>query len=668
LQRNAQTNDKGIVMDNNLQSNIEDAFNSMLRTDYIPLRDTTKLQRLARYYVDYFGYLRQIVGESDQLIVGRRGTGKTTLLYRALIECVHSWNPKAESRANKRTLAIYLDLSKCQTLSDTSANNFDEFEHVFVSELVDSIKDELVRNWPDLGSDLGLFKKIFDREDVRRNTDSSDALNKLSSIVLSGIPRSEEEIGPRKYKSKDTASNTTAHKLGGAISSKGLDLTGEISESDSIGREFEVESARTTKSRLAITDILRVLGELRDACEMSHIVILVDEFSSLTQDLQRRFCTLLRKILGNHSGVYLKVCAITDNYSLGSSIILQRDIFQLSLDLDAYVERSDNLGNAMDGLRELTKVLVSERLKEYTHRPINDIFEDPDRAWIELSRSAMGVPRTVGIALKQAFYRCIQSGRSKIRASDIEYGIKYATKAYLDQFLGAAGLAIPGYCEDIWNSLIDRAIDERAKVDSTASHFMILPRNEEKLRYLNMFFLAHLITKGRTTKKEKLSRSLYAFDYGVCLENNLDYGTDKNTIRQQRFAYDDSLVEFDKYFVRTKEKQFQCTSCSSVYKESDLYIAGQLLRFCPKERADLREVITEDMYRADYTEEEIKIIGAIRSSQEEDKLLARQIADDVGCYVQKVAKFGEKLEREDVIKRKLHEDVGRKIYFKKENI
>ena len=400
---------------------------------------------------------------------------------------------------------------------------------------------------------------------------------------------------------------------------------------------------------------------------MSHIVILVDELSSLSSDLQRRFSTLLRKILGNHSGVYLKVCAITDNYSLGSSIILQRDIFQLSLDLDSYVERNDSLNNAMAGLRELTKALIHERLKEYTENKFVDIFEDPERAWTDLSRSAMGVPRTIGITLKQAFYRCLQSNKSKIRTSDIEYGIKYATKAYLDQFLGAAGLAIPGYCEAIWNTIVDRAIEERSKADSaTSSHFMILPRNEEKLRYLNMFFLVHLVTKGRTTKKEKLSRSLYVFDYGVCLENNLGYGTDKNTIRQQRFAYDDSLYDFDVYFVRTTEKQYQCSSCATTYKESDLYVAGQLLNFCPKDRADLREVVTEEMFSSDYTEEEMKIIGAIRSSHEEDRLLARQVADDVGCYVQKVAKFGEKLEREHIIQRKMHEDVGRNIYFKKE--
>ncbi len=62
----------------------------MLRTDYVPLRDIEKLNRLAEYYVDYYGFLNQILSENDQLIVGRRGTGKTTLLYRALVRaCGH---------------------------------------------------------------------------------------------------------------------------------------------------------------------------------------------------------------------------------------------------------------------------------------------------------------------------------------------------------------------------------------------------------------------------------------------------------------------------------------------------------------------------------------------------------------------------------------------------
>ena len=61
------------------EQKISEAFSSMLRTDYIALSDIEKLKLLSLYYVDNFGFLDQILSENDQLIVGRRGTGKTTL-------------------------------------------------------------------------------------------------------------------------------------------------------------------------------------------------------------------------------------------------------------------------------------------------------------------------------------------------------------------------------------------------------------------------------------------------------------------------------------------------------------------------------------------------------------------------------------------------------------
>jgi hypothetical protein len=98
-----------------------------------------------------------------------------------------------------------------------------------------------------------------------------------------------------------------------------------------------------------------------------------------------------------------------------------------------------------------------------------------------------------------------------------------------------------------------------------------------------------------------------------------------------------------------------------VYQEKDLYVAGVLLSFCPKDKENLVEY--SDSKFSGFTEEEVKIVGAIRSSSEEDELIARNVADDVGCYVQKVAKFGERMEREGVIKRKLKEKY---IYYKEE--
>lgn len=647
------------------QTALEDAFNSMLRTDYIPLRDTNKLLKLADYYVDYFGYLGQVVGETDQIIVGRRGTGKTTLLYRALIECIKSWATDGKSVAKPRTLAVYLDLSKCQMLANSEGSEFSDFEHVFASELAEAIHEEILRNWPEVDEKPGLYGRVFNSQETKRKNVTRDALLELANIISTGVPRAVDRSGPMKVSdaNEQIAEIKTDSKL--SFSPKGAALSAGAAASNKTVQKLETEQTVSVTYRLSIADIIRVLGDLRVAANISHIILLVDELSSLSNHLQRRFSTLARKILGNHAGVYMKICGITDNFTLGTSIIIQRDVFQLPLDLDAFVERSGTLNGAMDGLVELSRKLITDRVHVYANLDAAILFEDAPAAWIELSKSAMGVPRTLGIALKQAYYRALNANRSKITKADIEFGIKYASKAYLDQFVGACGVAVADFYDEIWSALLDKAIAERSKTEQPASHFLILPRNEVKLRYLKMFFLVHLLTQGRTTKKDKTTRSLYVFDYGICLENNLRYGTDKNVLRQQRFAYDDDLSKFDVHFDRVRDQQFICPKCGTIYKRSDLIVAGQVLTFCPKDKDDLQSY-TQHQDAVDYTEEEMKIVGAIRSANEEDELLARRIADDVGCYVQKVAKFGEKLDRDGIIDRKKKDDVGKNIYFRKD--
>jgi hypothetical protein len=650
--------------------NLEDAFDSMLRADYISLGDTEKLQLLGEYYVDYFRYLTGILSQTDQLIVGRRGTGKTTLMYRALVECMRSWNGKEDSIARARTLGIYVDLSKCQPIYDIDLEDSKEFEHIFVTEICEAITSEITRSWPDVQNEPGLFTKTFRSAEAKQIKLVQEQLRKLSDILVKGVPRLAVQSGPIKKKDRIEKTQTSEYKMGGSAkadvlsrSNLGVNASAEANSQKTLSTSEESECELEVVYRLTVQDIIKILGELRVQAKISAIFIFIDEFSSLGDQLQRRFTSLLRKILGNHAGVYIKLGAITDNYTLGSSIILQRDLFEISLDLDSYISRSASLQEAMDGLRSQVEQIVAERLKAYANLGIDDVFEDRESIWTELSRAAMGVPRTLGIILKQAYHRSTTDNRIKIRKTDIEFGIKYASQAYERHLQGASrdGIAIPSYIEDIYNAIISRASQEAAKSEAQASHFMVLPENEPKLKYLNMFFLVHLLTRGRTTKKDRTGRSLYCIDYGICLEHNLGFAEHKNVIRQQRFAYDDILVPFDRYFSR-HEDQYKCPVCKKLYSENELYVAGSELRFCINDKADLIKVTSGDPNN-NYTEEEIKILGAIRSATKEDKLIASKIADDVGCYRQKVARFGEKLQRRDLIMREKDEGLNVFIYY-----
>jgi hypothetical protein len=647
---------------------IGEAFNSMLRTDYISLNDTEKLSLLSQYYIDYFGVLPDVLSDTDQLIVGRRGTGKTTLLYRALVGCFQSWtkNYKSAGGAKARTLGIYIDLSKCQYIEDVEASDFAAFEHAFVNEVCDCIGEQLVRFWPELGEEPGVFGRLFKAAEVKRAAEVRQILERIGKTLREGMPRVTDRSAPVSAKDTSSTSRGRSAEVNATMKNSSASIGTKAGETSQNTASSEHSYSTQTTYRLTIADVLQLLDELRLKADLSATYLFIDEFSALSSDLQRRFSTLLKKLLGTHAGVFIKLCAITDKYTLGSSIILQRDLFELSLDLDAFVERAGTLNDALDGLRDFSRQIIESRFAAYGCPKAAEVFDDVEDAYTVLSRSSMGVPRTLGIVLKQAFSRSRQGDRHRaIRKGDISYGVRYASSAYLNQLLGAArdGVAVPAFYSEMWSALLSRAQAERRKSpDGDASHFMVLEKNDKMLSVLNMFFLVHLVTKGRTTKKDKSTRSLYCFDYGICEENNLGFSTDKNVIRQQRFAYDEVLEKFERYFGTTAEETFRCPTCNTVYGEAELKVSGIRLTFCPRDKTDLVS-LSSDIAKAQYTEEETKIIGTIRSASRSDEIFARRIADDVGCYVQKVAKFGERLEKIGLVERERHPGENKLVYF-----
>lgn len=59
------------------KNNIKDAFESILRADYISIEGFDQLEMLEEYYVDTFNNLGLLLQRQDNFVSGRRGTGKT---------------------------------------------------------------------------------------------------------------------------------------------------------------------------------------------------------------------------------------------------------------------------------------------------------------------------------------------------------------------------------------------------------------------------------------------------------------------------------------------------------------------------------------------------------------------------------------------------------------
>lgn len=112
-------------------------------------------------------------------------------------------------------------------------------------------------------------------------------------------------------------------------------------------------------------EFLTILGEIRKKSKLNSIYIFVDEFSELSSVEQARLSALLKKFLGSKNNIFFKIGTITGRYDFGENIIIGRDIFPISLDLNDFAERYGGIVGALKILEEFTYRIINNRLKTF---------------------------------------------------------------------------------------------------------------------------------------------------------------------------------------------------------------------------------------------------------------------------------------------------------------
>lgn len=217
---------------------------------------------------------------------------------------------------------------------------------------------------------------------------------------------------------------------------------------------------------------------------------------------------------------------------------------------------------------------------------------------------------------------------------------------------------------DMWNSLLKRALDEKAKNSNRpASHFMIDPIRK---KYLNIFcenFMVHCLEDSRASKYGG-NYVLYAIDYDICNDNSIIYADQKDEFTAIRFIYDSVFQAYDCYFLKDRIKSYKCPICNRIYDEME--VAQAKVKRCFECDEKLEEIIHKDVPISDgnYTEVEVKILGIIATLSKEEAMSAAEIGDAVGCSYQKVANWCSKvLAKKELINIEKRE--GRNYYYDK---
>lgn len=634
------------------KQSVKDAFESILRADYISLDQLDQLADLEKYYIDFYNNIGSLLQKQDNYISGRRGTGKTALLIRGYYECLKTISPKisqeSEIFGDKKILPVYVDLSNCNEIFN-SDENISLIEVHFVRQIIESLKRQLGVMFDDH------FLLVFKKENP-----ALDDLEYIEKVLVEGIALLKE----RKVGVTNKAKSTEMASLSAHMAPSETGIGSEVCSTE--------EMEKTTQSieirGLNVQDLLSKINDIRRKAKIDSIFVFLDEFSDLNSEAQEKFSSLLKNFLGSKINMFFKIGVITDRYNFGNKIIIGRDIFPIPLDLNEYVERYGGVVTAIKKMQEFIEKLIEKRLDIFCPKlDYDDIFKlKKEVLYHRLAREALGVPRTIGLILQNAWIQCQSNGsstESKIGLQEINFGMRSARKMYSKQFQGSIKKRlIPGFYMDLWNSILEKALSEKAKhSDRPASHILIDPIRKD---YMNLFcenFLIHYLEESRTSKYGG-NYNLYSIDYDICLDNNIKYAEEKDEFTAVRFVYDSVLSKYDAYFTKDKIKSYKCNQCGKIYEEKD--VSKFKVKRCFEDDTKLEEIIHKEMPRTEgnYAEVEIKILGLISSLIKGEEMSAQEIADAVGCSRQKVSLWGSKFLAKKKLINIIHKD-GRNYYY-----
>ncbi len=607
-------------MDKKTKLQIKDAFDSILRADYLSVDNLNDLLKLNDYYVDPFNAIASILQKQDNFISGRRGTGKTTALLKGYFECQKTFDKEYNSNYfnTDKVMPLYIDLSNCVDIFNATDDSL--LETHFVRQLIDSLKRQIESMFDE--KHLLIFKK---------ENPALDDLDLISKLLIEGHTVSSSKNRVVTSNINNEKNNTANAKLSTTSSS----LSAELNEKSS----NKFSTTYTEKRALNLQEFLNKIKDIMLKANIDYVYLFLDEFSDLNNVQQKSITGILKNLLGSKINLFVKIGVITDRYDFGDNIILGRDIFHIPLDLNEHVERLGGLSQTLSKFELTINELIDKRFKAYKiDLTFNDILKSNKQEIISrISRESIGVTRTIGLILQNAWKQAENSSNT-IGLSEINYGIRSTRKTYFKQYEGAIKRKlIPGFYNDMWNAIKNKAISEKNKhSERPASHFLIEPNRSH---YFNIFkenFMIHLLEEGRSSKYGG-NYDLYSIDYDICQDLNIKYAENKDEYTAVRFIYDDVVSKFDGYFSKEKLKSFKCPDCDRIYDESE--VAHYKTKRCFEDDAILEEIIHQEFETTDgnFAEVEVKILGLITMLDKQSSMSAVEIANDVGCRYQKVS-------------------------------
>lgn len=541
--------------------------------------------------------LKTVLLSSTTFLVGRKGTGKSTVFAKAQIEL----------RKRQDVISIYLDVKSLhellsaseavvQTVPDTSISPVIFQVHKLRKGFLGAIIADLIKELKNAYESRSLLQRWVTK--ARGYNVVIDELEKLAADVKT-TKLSEEEVPILRMITQKTKGTLTIKKSAGAKgkveakfgvkpelkASTGIDAFDE-SISDNILYE---QYADAVLRSFPFQEILVRIRELLVGVGIQRLFVFFDDFSELSWVDQKLFVDVVLAPLNNASNemVRLKVAAYPGRIYYGK--IDPGKIDTVGLDFYQLYKAQEIQTSETSAINYLERLLntrfsgFDETISDYFSIDSTASLADYYRLLFEVT---MNVPRLIGYILHYCYLDRIAKGLSINGAS-----IRLAAQKYYESVIGQYFDRMSRFAMEPFDRKLDRHNQQkllrclvkeartvrrgisngtiggqyfRGLARPPVSHFAVSPQMEKLLSALELNFL---ITKYHEMRDKSANDvSIYAFCYGLCESENFPWGyprgrrDDRSYFVQRCFNYNSAIQQFLK-----GNQTIQCDACGASF-------------------------------------------------------------------------------------------------------
>lgn len=508
---------------------ISDAFKSLIKSGRPDIKDEDDKNLIPLLYVDLFEndyILNQVLDDNHVILKGRKGTGKSTIFLQA----------ENMLKKKKGNLPIYINLQSCYEEIRTANSDLEKYYLYlnFFTEVLQTIESKITSIFPNRE-----IKELFERI---KAGEYLDAEFQRSLAVTSTIQ-------------DDKSIQISAEK-------NNIGATALCARSSTTQKKYETNEIRVFSINKILTEIKKILAKHK----ITKVYLLLDDFSELTYDNQKMIIdSLIAPIITSYNDTFVvKLAAYPYRIYMGT--IDSTKIIPVSLDFyDVYEKTSTNYAQVEELGIDYVHRTIEKRLKVYSNEQLSleDIF-DMDKESIKtymktLFYASSGIPRGLGYILTYCYLGSINKGNA-ISIQDINNASKkyfidnqlpdfYNDVRFKQSFYDDKNILDQVAQKNLMDELIKKSKSIKREIVSSnkkgeakkifletiekyqkgivtwlpTSHFYLTKEIENILQTLELYFIVTKFNEGSSrTPGQKVS--YFGLNYGMCLENGIDYG------------------------------------------------------------------------------------------------------------------------------------------------